>query len=96
MVCSSRVLSRLIGSSAYNSSTDEGQTSPERDTETTVISSLHFNTFKQNLNRNLNICTDINTITFYSNSQSTALISPLEVLDSIVVGMTNDSKVMDA
>ena len=76
----------------YNSSADEGQTSPERDAETTVISSL----YSSPPNRNLNICTEINNISFDTNSQSTAFqISPLADSNSIAENITNDGIVMD-
>ena len=75
----------------YNSSADEGQLSPERDTNSTVTPSL----YSGNFNRNLNICTNIDTIIFDSNLQSTALISPLTISNGTVEEISEDGIVMD-
>ena len=75
----------------YNSSADEGQFSPERDTVSTVVSPL----YSGNFNGNLNICTNIDTIIFDSNSQSTALISPLTISNDIVEVISEEGIVMD-
>ena len=76
----------------YNSSADEGQYSPEKDTNSTVISSLHSG----NSNRNLNLCTEIDTIIFDSNFQGTNLISPLEISNDTVGEIAVEGIVMDA
>ena len=75
----------------YNSSADEGQFSPERDTSSTVTPSLYSGKF----NRKLNICTNIDTIIFDSNLQSTALISPLTISNGTVEEISEEGIVMD-